>query len=182
LLLAMLPWVLLAAQRAGWRPASALLHFAVVWLALGAAWWALRTAFAARPGACAPIAAAAMLGGDALVLSNGANTLLWQGATVAGLAVLAAAGAAQARRPFAFGAGLALQLALMHGALLLAGRYFGRLEAVPALLAALAPVPIGVAVRMPKARGRSFATGSRTAAGLLLSAALIAAAYWTSRS
>jgi hypothetical protein len=181
-LLALLPWVLLAGQRAGWRPESMLLHFVVVWFAIGGAWWALRTALVARPGVLPPIAAAAMLGGDALVLANGGNPLLWQGATVAGLAVLAAAGAAYARRPFAFGAGLALQLALMHGSLLLAGRYFGRLGAVPALLAALAPVPIGLAMRTPKARGRSFATGSRTAAGLLCSAALIAAAAWLSRA
>jgi len=180
--LAGMPWLLLTNLRASWGLATVWLHLAAAGVAIGAAWWALRSALANRPGALVPIVAAAVFGGDALVLANGGNTLLWQAATVAGLALLAGAGAAALRRPFTFGPGLGLQLALMHGSLLLAGHHFGRLAVVPALLAVLAPVPMGLGLRIPVPRERSFANGSRTAAWLLLGAAMLGAAYWASRN
>lgn len=178
-LLAALPWLLLTPQRASWSFETALLHLTVAWLAFGCSWLALRSGFTNRPGLIVPIAAALCLGGDALVVGHHDMQAI---AAAAGLSLLVAATTALWRAPFVCGAGTALAVTVVHGGVLLVGYYTGHLGLPAALLALLAPLPLGLALRAPVGRGRSSGNRMRTALGLLLTAALIGAAFWAGRN
>lgn len=151
-LLLAVPWLASAGQRSGWSFETAAVEFGVAWLAIGAGWFALRTAALSGAGAGMLAAGCICLVGDALLIGVADRTTL---AAVGGPAVVLVVAAVSLvwRRQFAAGEGAALALAVAHGLPLLLAFFGGRIGPLVALLALLAPAPLWLATRRPARPG-----------------------------
>ncbi len=172
------PWMVLARFRAEWSLEAAAAHLSMAWVLFGVVWLALRDAVGNGGGArwVLPAALLCLLGDFLVLLCGGAHASLFAllGAAVVLLVALVTAAW---RRPFQFGEGACLPIAIVHcGALVLA--YCER--RVPwnaALLAMLAPAPIWLVSRQVAGRDRSYGNATYFWLGLGAVAAFEAVAF-----
>lgn len=177
-LLLVTPWLVLARFRVEWSFEVAAGHLSVAWILLLVVWFTLRDAVGNGGGERMVLPAALLcLVGDFLVLlCGGAHASLFAllGAAVVLLVALVTAAW---RRPFLFGEGACLPIAVVHCGALVLGYYELRVPWNAALPALLAPVPIWLVSRQVVGRDRSYGNGTYLWLGLLAVAAFEAVAF-----
>ncbi len=170
------PWLLLGPQRSQWSPEMATLHLGGVVGLLALVWLVQRMAAGSGAALGVLLAMVLCLGAD-----GGALWLVGGQTEVAATTTAALAGAmtlvvARWRRPFEFGEGGWLVLALVHVGALALGHYQGLLPRWPALLLALTPLPLWCVAGTREPLESSFGPPTRLAAAIVAAAGLAAAA------
>jgi hypothetical protein len=171
-----LPWLVAGEARGAWRFELQVLWLAGAWLLLGSAWWVLRRVARVLPGLVVPLGGTIALATAAWVLRAHGVSLHWQLAGVAAVGLLMAVATTTWQRPFRCGTGAALAIAVLHAGPLLTAHAAGQLASRPFVLAAVVPLPLGLALARPFARRHRLGAACGLGGSLLLAAAAI---VWT---